>query len=545
MPDPNPWYHDAIFYELYIRAFRDSNADGHGDLPGVIDRLDHVKDLGIDCIWLLPMYPSPLKDDGYDVADYLDIHPQYGTMQDFKRLIDEAHMRGLRVIADLVINHTSDEHPWFIESRSSRRNPKRDWYVWSDTKDRYSETRVIFIDTQDSNWTYDEKTGQYYWHRFFASQPDLNFDNPQVREAILDSLRFWLDKGIDGFRVDAVPYLFERDGTINENLPETHAFLKELRSATERDYPGALLLCEANQPPQDVIAYLGNGDEFHMAFHFPVMPRLYMALRSGDATRLRSIIEATPPIPEGTQWCGFLRNHDELTLEMVSEEERQWMWQEYAPEPAMRLNLGIRRRLAPLLENNLSKIKLANCVMFTLPGAPIIYYGDEIGMGDNTALFDRNGLRTPMQWDDTTNAGFSDAPPESLYLPVIDDPEFGYQTCNVAVQRADPDSLLNWMRRTIRIRKQHPAFARGTLEFIDTPDPALLAFIREYETETIVVIHNFGAGSNRVALPLGRYAGEVPVDLLTLEQPYPTIGEEAYQVDLGPYQSIWLRLAPG
>lgn len=535
------WFHDAIFYELYIRAYKDTDGDGHGDLRGVIEKLDYVKSLGVDCIWLLPMYPSPLKDDGYDIADYYNIHPDYGTLEDFELLLEEAHARGLRIITDLVVNHTSDQHEWFIESRSSRESPKRDWYVWSDTDQRYAEARVIFLDTLDSNWTYDEATGQYYWHRFYPSQPDLNYDNPEVQQAMLDVMHFWLDKGIDGFRVDAVPYLYEREGTNCENLPETHQYLKRMRHELDDRGSDAVLLCEANQPPEEVVEYLGDGDEFHMAFNFPVMPRIFMALRSGDATKLREIIAQTPPIPPGTTWCNFLRNHDELTLEMVTPEERQWMWEQYAPEPRMRLNLGIRRRLAPLLDNNMDKILLANRIMFSLPGAPIIYYGDEIGMGDNIYLPDRDGVRTPMQWDASPNAGFSDAPPDKLYAPVIDDPIYGYQTVNVAAQEEDPNSLLNRMRTLISLRKRHPAFARGDFEFLECDNPAVLAFVRSYRDQVIVVVHNVSGETQPVDLDLSKFAGRSACDILQGED-YPVIGRERYRLDLPPYQSRWLKL---
>jgi len=535
------WFHDAIFYELYIRAYKDTDGDGHGDLRGVIEKLDYVKSLGVDCIWLLPMYPSPLKDDGYDIADYYNIHPDYGTLEDFELLLEEAHARGLRIITDLVVNHTSDQHEWCIESRSSRESPKRDWYVWSDTDQRYAEARVIFLDTLDSNWTYDEATGQYYWHRFYPSQPDLNYDNPEVQQAMLDVMHFWLDKGIDGFRVDAVPYLYEREGTNCENLPETHQYLKRMRHELDDRGSDAVLLCEANQPPQEVVEYLGDGDEFHMAFNFPVMPRIFMALRSGDATKLREIIAQTPPIPPGTTWCNFLRNHDELTLEMVTPEERQWMWEQYAPEPRMRLNLGIRRRLAPLLDNNMDKILLANRIMFSLPGAPIIYYGDEIGRGDNIYLPDRDGVRTPMQWDASPNAGFSDAPPDKLYAPVIDDPIYGYQTVNVAAQEEDPNSLLNRMRTLISLRKRHPAFARGDFEFLECDNPAVLAFVRSYRDQVIVVVHNVSGETQPVDLDLSKFAGRSACDILQGED-YPVIGRERYRRDLPPYQSRWLKL---
>jgi maltose alpha-D-glucosyltransferase/alpha-amylase len=537
-----PWYMDAVFYELNVRAFYDSNDDGIGDLRGIAEKLDHVQQLGIDCIWLLPINPSPLMDDGYDVAGYTTIHPDYGSLEDFDYLIREAHARGLHVIVDLVINHTSDQHPWFVESRSSRDNPKRDWYVWSDTDQRYGDTRIIFVDSQDSNWTYDEQTGQYYWHRFYPCQPDLNFDNPEVHQAILGAMRFWLDRGIDGFRVDAIPYLYEREGTSCENLPETHEFVKKMRRVMDEEYPEAIMLCEANQLPQDVLEYFGDGDECHMAFHFPVMPRIYMALRSGDSTKIREIMNETPSIPGGCQWCIFLRNHDELTLEMVSEEERQWMWEQYAPLDEMRLNLGIRRRLAPLLDNDIGKILLAHRLLFSLPGVPIIYYGDEIGMGDNIALPDRNGVRTPMQWDDSLNAGFSTVAPEDLYAPLIDDPVFGYRRVNVASQQADSGALLSQLQALIALRKQYPVFALGTLTFIETGSPSVLGFVREYGDQTILVFHNLSRRLQRVEARLGEYAGHQPCNLLNGTQTLHPIGAAPYRLSMAPYQSLWLHL---
>src|SRR5512138_948426 len=443
------WYKDAIFYQVYVRAFYDSNGDGHGDIKGLTQKLDYLQDLGVDCVWLMPIYPSPLRDDGYDIADYYNVAKTFGTLEDFKELLDAAHQREIRIIMDLVLNHTSDQHPWFQASRSDRNSPYRDYYVWSDTDQKYQDARIIFLDTEVSNWTYDEKTGQYYWHRFYASQPDLNFDNPKVQEEMFNVARFWLDLGIDGFRADAVPYLFEREGTNCENLPETHVYLKKLRAFMDREYPGRILLCEANQWPEDVRPYFGDGDEFQMGFHFPIMPRIYMALKKGRADDMHEILKRTPQIPPTCQWCIFLRNHDELTLEMVTEEERQWMWRQYAPDPRMKLNLGIRRRLAPLLDNDQHKIELAHSLLLTLPGSPILYYGDEIGMGDNIWLFDRNGVRTPMQWNTGSNAGFSDAASESLFAPVIDDEVFGAAHVNVEAQRQDPESLWSVIRQMI------------------------------------------------------------------------------------------------
>jgi maltose alpha-D-glucosyltransferase/alpha-amylase len=536
------WYQDAIFYELYVRAFRDSNGDGSGDLVGVIEKLGYLQQLGVDCIWLLPIYPSPLRDDGYDISDYTGIHPDYGTIEDFRRLIEAAHAHGLRVITDLVVNHTSDQHPWFIESRSSRGNPKRGWYVWSDTDRRYGDARIIFVDTEESNWTYDEKTGQYYWHRFYSCQPDLNYDNPEVQQAMLDVMRFWLEMGIDGFRVDAVPYLYEREGTSCESLPETHAYLKRMRRLMEDNWPEAMLLCEANQPPEDLVAYFGDGDEFHMGFHFPLMPRLFMALRQEDAAPLLAVLEQTPPIPPGCQWCTFLRNHDELTLEMVTEAERRWMWAEYAPDPRMRLNVGIRRRLAPLLDHDPARILLANTILFSLPGSPVLYYGDEIGMGDDLTRPDRDGLRTPMQWDDTPNAGFSAAPPDRLYAPAIDDPVCGYRRVNAAAQQRDPGSLLSRMRELIALRKRHPVFSQGSLRFLDAGNRTLLAFVRADERETVIALHNLSEQPQSGALDLGAYHGARLSDVLHPGDPQPPADERPYPVTLGPLQSRWLRL---
>ena len=452
--ESSQWYKNMVLYQVYVRAFCDSNQDGKGDLQGVTNKLDYIKELGIDCIWLMPTYPSPLKDDGYDIADFYGVHSDFGTLDDFKTLIAEAHKRGLKIITDLVINHTSDMHPWFQASRADKNSPYRDYYVWSDTDKKYSDARIIFIDTEPSNWTWDEMAGQYYWHRFYASQPDLNYDSPKLRKEMLQVQRFWLDLGVDGFRVDAVPYLIEREGTNCENLPETHEILKDMRRVIDEEYPDRILLCEANQWPKDVLPYFGNGDEFHMAFNFPLMPRIYIALYDEDKSPIVWAVENTPEIPQDAQWCTFLRNHDELTLEMVSEVERQHLWEAYAPNPRMRLNLGIRRRLAPLLNNNLQKIRLANALLFSLPGSPVIYYGDEIGMGDNIDLFDRNGVRTPMQWDNSKNAGFSSA--DKLYSPVITSNDFNAVRVNVADQKADPDSLWSTIRAMINFRKQQP-----------------------------------------------------------------------------------------
>ncbi len=484
--DHTLWYKDAVFYQISVRAFKDSNGDGYGDLRGIQERLDYLQTLGVDCLWLMPIYPSPLRDDGYDIADYSNIDPMYGTLDDFASLINTAHARGIRIIMDLVLNHTSDGHPWFKASRSSKNSPFRDYYVWSDTDQKYKETRIIFIDTEKSNWTWDEKTEQYFWHRFYASQPDLNFDNPKVQDEMINIARFWLDLGVDGFRADAVPYLFEREGTNCENLPETHTFLKKLRAFMETNYPGRILLCEANQWPEDVRPYFGDGDEFHMGFHFPIMPRIYMALKKERADDMIEILRRTPPIPENCQWCTFLRNHDELTLEMVTPEERQWMWEQYAPEPRMRINLGIRRRLAPLLDNDQRKIELANSLLFTLPGSPIIYYGDEIGMGDNIELPDRNGVRTPMQWNGSPNAGFTIGKP---FTELVHG-ELSYHRVNVADQLAGKDSLFHSISRMVGIRKEHHAFGRGTMEWIETNNASIAAYKREYQGETLLIVNN-------------------------------------------------------
>ncbi|RPI29977.1 MAG: maltose alpha-D-glucosyltransferase [Chloroflexota bacterium] len=534
------WYQNAVFYEVNVRAFRDSNGDGIGDLVGVIQKLDYLKELGVDCLWLLPIYPSPLLDDGYDIADYYNIHPDYGNLDDFKTLLVEAHARGLRVITDLVVNHTSDQHPWFQESRSDRSSPYRDYYVWSDDDNRYSETRIIFLDTEVSNWTWDEKAGQYFWHRFYSSQPDLNFDNPAVQQEIIAVMDFWLKMGVDGFRVDAVPYLFEREGTNCENLPETHVYLKKLRSFVEQHYPGRILLCEANQWPQDVRAYLGDGDEFHMAFHFPVMPRIYMALATADRTPVVEILAATPPIPENCQWCTFLRNHDELTLEMVTPEERQFMWNTYAPLPRMRLNLGIRRRLAPLLGGDRRKIELLDSILFTLPGSPIVYYGDEIGMGDSIWLEDRDGVRTPMQWNSGPNAGFSEAPAERLYSQPIRDDIFGYQAVNVETQRHDPDSLMNVVRGMIAARKAHPAFARPGCKFLDIKSPSVLATQCTLKDETLLAIHNFSEVSQKVELDLAGVRGSGLHEILSRRAFIESLEGPAL-LQLGPFGYLWLQ----
>ncbi len=535
------WYMNALFYEVHIRAYCDSTGDGKGDLRGLISKLDYIKSLGVDCIWILPIYPSPLKDDGYDIADFYGIHSDYGTLDDFKALVKEAHQRGLKIIADLVLNHTSDQHHWFQESRSSKTSPYRDYYVWSETDEKYQDARIIFLDTEDSNWTYDEKTGMYYWHRFYASQPDLNYDNPKVREEMKNVIKFWLDMGIDGFRADAVPYLIEREGTNCENLPETHQILKEFRAFLDQNYEGKVLLAEANQWPEDVRPYFGDGDEFHMGFHFPLMPRVYMALRKGDASSIHWIMDKTPAIPENTQWCTFLRNHDELTLEMVTEEERQWMWAEYAPIPRMRLNLGIRRRLAPLLDNDHRKILLANAIIYALPGAPIIYYGDEIGMGDNIWLFDRNGVRTPMQWNDEENAGFSSAKPDDLYAPVIDSEEYGYKKVNVNAESENPDSLLNKMRNLVNLRKSHETFALGTYEFLAQNQTECLAILRSYQNKNYLCVFNLTDSVTIINLDLSEFAGK-NLQAITKNTINNIKAQPTTELHLKPYEFIWFKL---
>ncbi len=532
------WYKDAVFYEVYLRAFCDGNGDGHGDFKGLTSKLDYLQELGIDCIWLMPMYTSPLLDSGYDIADYYTIDETYGTVDDFKEMLEAAHQRGIRVIVDLVMNHTSDQHAWFREARSSKDNPRRNYYVWSETDQKYAGVRIIFVDSEKSNWEYDPLTGEYYFHRFFAHQPDLNFDNPEVQQAMLDVMKYWLDMGIDGFRADAVPYLFEREGTSCENLPETHEYLKRVRKFMDDHYQGKILLAEANQWPEDVRAYFGDGDEFHMCFHFPVMPRIFMTLKKEDRTPIVDILSRTPPIPESCQWGTFLRCHDELTLEMVTEEERQYMWDRYACDPRMRLNLGIRRRLAPLLNNDQRKIELANSILLTLPGSPIIYYGDEIGMGD-LYLDDRDGLRTPMQWSAEKNGGFSTAAPSDLYLPIIEDEMFGYKRVNVQAQRDDPTSLLNAMKRLIHRRKRHRAFGRGTCQFLHPENRAVLAYVRQYKKERIVVVNNLSAARQSVSLSLAEFAGASPVDVVS-GRALPAITDEPYTLTLEPYQYLWL-----
>jgi maltose alpha-D-glucosyltransferase/alpha-amylase len=535
------WYKDAVFYQLHVKSFADSNGDGIGDFAGLTSRLDHIASLGVDCLWLQPMYPSPFKDDGYDISDYTNIHPSYGTLADFEHFLTAAHARGLRVIIELVLNHTSDQHAWFQEARSSRDNPRRDWYVWSDTDDRYRGVRIIFLDTELSNWAWDPVSKAYYWHRFFSHQPDLNFDNPAVRDEIWKVMKFWLDLGVDGFRVDAVPYLVEREGTSCENLPETHAVLKDLRRRLDAHFSGKVLLAEANMMPEDVRPYFGDGDEFHMSFHFPVMPRMFMAIRLEDRKPLIDIIERTPAIPDSCQWGIFLRNHDELTLEMVNDIERQYMWDEYATDPRARINLGIRRRLAPLMEGDRRRIELMCGLLMSLPGSPIVYYGDEIGMGDNVYLGDRNGVRTPMQWNAGINAGFSTADPERLWLPLVSNAIYGYQAVNVESQRRNPTSLLNWVRRLIEVRRGTRVFGRGSIEFLKPQNHRVLAFTRTLGRETVLAVHNLSGTAQAVELDLSAYTGAIPIEMFG-GSIFPRIRPEPYIMMLGPYGFYWFRL---
>jgi maltose alpha-D-glucosyltransferase/alpha-amylase len=540
-PAQTPWYTDAIFYELHVKAYCDSTGSGIGDFDGLTTKLGHLAELGVDCIWLLPMYPSPFRDDGYDIADYYSIHPSYGTIESFKRFLDAAHSRGLRVITELVMNHTSDQHPWFQEARSSADNPRRDWYVWSDTDEKYKGVRIIFCGTEMSNWSWDPVSKAYYWHRFFSHQPDLNFDNPAVCEEMWNVMRFWLEMGVDGFRVDAVPYLIEREGTSCENLPETHGVLKFLRTRLDQHFPGRLLLAEANMWPEDVRPYFGDGDEFHMAFHFPIMPRMFMALRLEDRKPLIEIIERTPTIPGGCQWGLFLRNHDELTLEMVTDQERDYMYDEYARDKVARINLGIRRRLAPLLDGDRRRIELMNAMLMSLPGSPILYYGDEIGMGDNVFLGDRNGVRTPMQWNGGWNGGFSSADPEQLYQPMILNPVYGYPAVNVESQRRNPNSLFNWMRRLIEVRKTSAAFSRGDITFLKPANHRVLAYVRALGDEGILIVNNLAATAQAVELDMSAFEGAIPVEMFG-GSVFPRIGGLPYMLTLAPYDFFWFRL---
>jgi maltose alpha-D-glucosyltransferase/alpha-amylase len=535
------WYKDAVVYQVHVRTFYDTNNDGIGDFAGLAQRLDYVQELGVNTIWLMPFFPSPLRDDGYDISDYRSVHPSYGTLEDFKKFLSIAHERGIRVIIEMVLNHTSDQHPWFLESRSSQGNPKRDWYVWSDTDAKYRGTRIIFVDTEMSNWAWDPISKSYYWHRFFSHQPDLNYDNPAVREEMWNVMKFWLEMGIDGFRLDAVPYLIEREGTNCENLPETHAIIRDLRKRVDEQFPGVMLLAEANQWPADLRPYFGDGDEFHMAFHFPLMPRMFMGLRLEDRKPITEILQQTPEIPASCQWCLFLRNHDELTLEMVTDMERDYMYDIYASDKTMRLNLGIRRRLAPLLDNDRRRIELMNGMLMSLPGTPIIYYGDEIGMGDNIYLGDRNGVRTPMQWSGGWNGGFSGADPESLYSPSILNPVYGYQAVNVLSQKRTQHSLLSWMKHIIGIRRSTPVFGSGSIEFLYPANHRVLAFIRQLGKETVLVVNNLSSAAQAVELDLRRYKGNILIEMFG-KNIFPRIGDLPYLLTMGPYQFYWFRL---
>jgi maltose alpha-D-glucosyltransferase/alpha-amylase len=542
LPDDPLWYKDAVFYELRVRSFYDSNGDGIGDFPGLTRKLDYLRDLGITTIWLLPFYPSPMRDDGYDISDYTGVHPDCGTLHDFRAFLRAAHERGLRVVTELVLNHTSDQHPWFQRARRSPPgSPYRDFYVWSDTPERYKEARVIFKDFELSNWTWDPVAKAYYWHRFYSHQPDLNYDHPALKRAAFRAVHFWFGLGVDGLRLDAVPYLFEREGTTCENLPETHAFLRELRRYIEANFSNRMLLAEANQWPEDAVTYLEGGKECHMAFHFPIMPRMFMAVRMEDRFPLTDIWAQTPPIEESCQWAIFLRNHDELTLEMVTEEERDFMYRAYARESRMRVNLGIRRRLAPLLGNNRRAMELMNGLLLSLPGTPVIYYGDEIGMGDNIYLGDRDGVRTPMQWSGDRNAGFSATDPQRLILPVIIDHEYHYQTVNVENQEHNLHSMLWWMRRVIALRKKFKAFGRGTVEFLSPENPHVLAFLRMYQDERILVVANLSRFVQYVELDLARFKGMVPVELFGRAE-FPAITEKPYLLTLGPHLFDWFSI---
>jgi len=535
------WYKDAIIYQVHVRTFYDSNGDGIGDFPGLEQKLDYLQELGVNAIWLMPFFPSPLRDDGYDIADYWTVHSSYGNLEDFKKFLGTAHERGIRVIIEMVMNHTSDQHPWFQESRSSQANPRRDWYVWSETDTRYKGARIIFLDTEMSNWAWDPISKSYYWHRFFSHQPDLNYDNPAVRAEMWNIWKFWLEMGVDGFRLDAVPYLVEREGTNCENLPETHEILKELRKKLDEEFPGRMLLAEANQWPADLRPYFGDGNEFHMAFHFPLMPRMFMGVKLEDRKPITEILQQTPEIPSSCQWCLFLRNHDELTLEMVRDSERDYMYDTYAQNKSMRLNLGIRRRLAPLLDNDRRRIELMNGILMSLPGTPILYYGDEIGMGDNINLGDRNGVRTPMQWSGGWNGGFSIADPESLYAPLILNPVYGYPAVNVLSQKRTEHSLLSWMRRIIAVRRSTRVFGNGSIEFLYPANHRVLAYVRQFGNETALVVNNLSNAAQAVELDLKRYKGNILIEMFG-KNVFPRVGELPYLLTMGPYQFYWFRL---
>jgi maltose alpha-D-glucosyltransferase/alpha-amylase len=534
------WFKTAVFYEALTRGFCDANGDGSGDLLGLSERVDYLEWLGVDCVWLLPIFDSPLRDGGYDIRDYYRVLPEFGAVEDVADLLQRLHSRGIRLISDMVMNHTSDQHPWFQEARQPG-SAKRDWYVWSDTSERYGDARIIFTDSEQSNWTWDPVAGAYYWHRFFSHQPDLNYDNPEVQEAMLDVVRFWLELGFDGLRLDAVPYLYQREGTSCENLPETHAYLRRVRKVVDDEFTDRVLLAEANQWPADVVEYFGDGDECHMAFHFPVMPRMFMAVRREEARPIVEAMESTPHIPDNCQWGIFLRNHDELTLETVGDEERDYMYAEYARDPRMRANVGIRRRLAPLLDNNRDTIELFYALLLSLPGSPVLYYGDEIGMGDNIFLGDRDGVRTPMQWSGDRNAGFSRADFAQLYLPLNMDPVYGYQAVNVEAQQRNPSSLLHWVRNLLRVRRQHPVFGTGSFQALPTSNPKVLAFLRIGQEQAMLVVANMANTAQPVQLDLARYAGRVPVELVG-GAAFPPIGELAYLLTLAPHGFYWFGL---
>jgi len=539
------WFKRAVFYEVLVRSFKDSNADGIGDLQGLTEKLDYLEWLGVDCLWLPPFYPSPLRDGGYDISDYTGVMPEVGTIADFAAFMEAAHARGIRIIVDFVMNHTSDQHPWFQESRNNPDGPYGDFYVWSDTDDQYADARIIFVDTETSNWTWDPVRGQYFWHRFYSNQPDLNFENPAVGDAMIEALKFWLDLGVDGFRLDAVPYLFESEGSNCENLPRTHEFLKRVRKEVDANYSDRVLLCEANQWPADVVEYFGDrtsgGDECQMAFHFPVMPRIFMGVRRESRFPISEILAQTPEIPETCQWGIFLRNHDELTLEMVSDEERDYMWGEYAQDPRMKANIGIRRRLAPLLDNDTNKMELFTAMLLSLPGSPILYYGDEIGMGDNIWLGDRDGVRTPMQWSPDRNASFSTATPGKLSLPVIMDPVYGYQAVNVEAEMENASSLLHWTRRMIQTRKQHPCFGMGTFTDLGGSNPSVLSYVREFGDDVVLCVNNLSRFPQPIELDLRHWQGVEPIELLGGVH-FPTIGELPYLLTLSAHGFYWFRL---
>jgi maltose alpha-D-glucosyltransferase / alpha-amylase len=549
-PEVDPlWFQRAIFYEVFIRGFFDGNNDGVGDIPGLIAKLDYLQWLGVDCVWLLPFYPSPLRDGGYDISDFNSVHPESGTVDDLRRLLDEAHARGIRVIADLVMNHTSDQHPWFIESRQSRHNPKADWYVWNDDDQRWPEARVVFVDVERSNWSYDAQRNQYYWHRFYSHQPDLNYDNPEVADAMLDVVRFWLDLGLDGFRLDAIPFLFQKDGTAGENLPETHAFIRRIRAELDTNYPGRILLAEANGWPSDVAEYFGKDDECHLCFNFPLMPRLFMAVRREQSYPITEILAHTPEPPGSAQWAIFLRNHDELTLEMVTEEERDYLFAEYATDPRMKRHMGIGRRLAPLLDRDRRLSELLYYLLFTLPGSPVLYYGDEIQMGDNLYLGDRDSVRTPMQWTPDRNGGFSRADFAQLYLPPLMDPVYGFSAVNVEAQQRNPSSFLHWMRRILAVRREFPVLGTGDLHVVSSANPSVLAFVRSAPDRAdrgpinpVLCVHNLSRLSQPAELHIERWVGRQPIELLG-RVAFPLIGTDPYPVTVASYGSLCFELA--